>query len=502
MKKLFKLVSVLLVFCMLFSFAACTGTTDPSYTSAGTNSEGNTDNPATDTNKYADIAGEYFLDATDLGMAMKWYIKITADGKFVISTARDYSAVKGEGTVGDKDGTYMFVYSDNTADNPKTATFKFEGKNMVFSTKVPIGAASVSPSDDGTVFPTAVLIAHEELLGSYYGSYTKESAMAGTVVYDFQLDLTYGSKYTFASSFTMGTTSMTRTETGTFDVNGKEISFTALDVDGEKVETPAAVKGSIEDKVIKAAFKLSMMASAPQEIEAKFGTHSEWAGTYTAAYEKTMGMGAMSVTIARICTLKLDAFGGYTYTAVDMDDPTKVEFTEAGTYTVADGKLSFKSSADGASAVEGAYSNYVLTTKFPISKDMPSAVELSFYAEEASGDFVAKAEKDGKSYVAALSLSGDKFGLAVGPLDADKENYYLEGTFKIEAGMVTKITFTTTKAYETALREKEITNIPAEVKTFSLPIAESGINGELIFDLDDTATVVFQFTHDMSAITM
>ncbi len=492
MKKLFKLTSLLLVFVMLFSFAACAPAKDP----ADTTQQGTTPGDTTaDANKYADIAGEYLLDASDLGMPMKWYIKITADGKFNISTKRDFSDNKGEGTVGDKDGTYMLVYSDNTAENPKTATFKFEGKNMVFSTKVPIGKASVSPSDDGTKFPTAVLIANEELLGSYFG--TLEVPMGGsgkTVSYSFQLDLDYGSKYTFASSFAMGGMAMTRTEKGTFDVNGTEISFTALDVDGEAVETPAAVKGTIENKTIKAAFTLSTMASAPQEIEAKFGTYTEWAGTYMANYQKTM-MGQMAMTLTRVCQLELDAFGGYVYATVDPADPTTLDYSETGTYTVADGKFTFTSSAEGATAVEGTLENYILAAKFPISAMMSSPVDLSFYAEEVNGTFTASGEYEEKAYNAALSLGGGKFTLIVGDAseEAEEPNYIAYGSFTVEGGMVTQIALTTEALFETMAMDTPLEEIPAELQSFKLPVAESGISGELIFDLDDTAVIAFEF---------
>ncbi len=489
MKKLFKLVSVVLVFVMLFSFAACAKNNGP---------DAEVQAPQADANKYADIAGEYYLDATELGMAMKWYIKITADGKFAISTKRDFTdekALKGEGTIGENEGTYMLLYSDSTTETPKTATFKFEGKDMVFSTRVPIGAAGVNPSDDGTKFPTAVLIANEEILGTYFGTYEK-TAMGSAIAYNYELELAYGSKYTFVSSVTMGANTLIRTEKGTFSVDGTEISFKALDVDGETVAEPAEVKGTLGENGITAAFKLSSMASAAQEIEAKLGTYTEWKGTYTASYEKTMG-GAMSVTIARICTLELDPFGAYKYTAIDAEDMTTVDYEEKGTYTVVDGKLSFTSDAEGASAIEGTYASYILATKFPISSDMPTPVELSFYAEEASGNFYAMPENEGKTYLATLSLIGDKFALVVGDIDAETESYFLEGTFKIEAGMIAKIAFTTEKAYTTATMETEITDIPAELSSFSFPIAESGINGELLFDLEDTAKIAFEFTHTM-----
>ncbi len=496
MKKLFKAVSVLLVFAMLFSFAACTGSNDTEET--GTGDQTNTDTPVSDPNKYADIAGEYMLDATDLGMAMKWYIKISADGKFVISTARDYTAVKGEGTVGDKDGTYMLVYSDSTNEEQKTATFKFEGKNMVFSTSVPIGAASVSPSEDGK-YPTAKPIAHEELLGTYYGELNKTTAM-GAVAYTYELTLKVGLEYEFVSSFEMMGSPYSRTETGSFDIKDGKISFSAKDVDGKAVETVETVEGTIADKTVKAAFKLSTMAKTADEIEAKFGTHSEWAGTYTAYYEKAMGQ----MPLKYVATLALDAFGGYKYTTANPDKADDTTgYSEEGTYTVDGGKFSFKSNKEGAVAVEGTLANYVLKTKLPVTTMVPNAAELDFYTEAVSGDFYARTADGDKAYAGALSLVGNQFGLGIGPMDAEnnyKVNYFIEGKFEIKAGMMTQITFTTEKAYTDETMTTELPAIPDELKSFTLPVADSGINGEFIFDLNDTKTLVFQFTHDISVL--
>ena len=214
MKKLVKMIAMLMVFAMLFAFAACT----PAETD---NTDPKPSAPAEENNAYAAIAGEYLLDGSNLGMPMKWYIKVAADGKFVIATARDYATVKGEGVVGSKDGTYMFVYSDSTTESPKTATFTMDGKNMVFSTSIPIGAASLSPNVDEGKYPTAKIIACEELQGSYLGEYEKESAMAGSVLYSYELVLGNGMEYTFSSSFSMMGTVYTRTETGSFAVDGE-----------------------------------------------------------------------------------------------------------------------------------------------------------------------------------------------------------------------------------------------------------------------------------------
>lgn len=481
MKKLLKTMLVLLVLAMLLSFAAC-GSKTPATSS---------DDPAEPTNpvesgEFAAIAGEYELDASNLGMPMKWFIKITADGKFVISTNRKYTSLKGEGTVGGKDGTYMFMYADSTQEKPKTATFTVEGKNLVFSTRVPIGAAGVDANHEEGMFPTAKLIACEDLLGSYLGEFVKESAMAGTVKYSFELNLAYGLEYTFSSSFSMGGGTYTRVETGNFAVNGSEISFTAsaVSVDGEAKDVPAPATGTISDKTIKAPFFLSAMASEAQEVEAKFGLYGEYAGTYTGLYAKQMGPMVLSYK----AVLELDAFGSYRYSTISTDDGA-VDYTEEGAYTVAGDVFSFQSNAEGAAAVEGKLENYVMNVKLPISAMVSNAVELSLYADIVSGEFACTGVVNEKNYVANLVLQGNNFVLTVGQEGAEKPAYVAKGTFEIQAAM--GLTNVVLKTVELTTGDGTAVDVPAELAAVSAPVAESGINANLLFDLDDSATVGF-----------
>ena len=481
MKKLFKTISILLVMAMVLSFVGCGPTTPATPTDpAPTDSKPTNPTPTDpeDTNKFADIAGEYLLDASNLGMPMKWYIKITADGKFVISTTREYTAVKGEGTVGTKDGTYMFMYSDSTQESPKTATFTFEGKNMVFSTNVPIGAASVSPNVDEGKFPTAKLIACEDILGTYMGTFEKV-AMGSAVVYNYELILGYGMEYTFTSSFTMMGGSMTRVETGTFAIDGTAISFTATVVDGEAVEAPAAVTGTIADNSITAAFKLSSMASAAQEVTAKLAIYADYAGTYTGLYEKAMGPMVLSYKTV----LVLDAFGGYTYTTYSGDE---ADLIQTGTYTVENGAFTFQS--DDATYT-GTLASFVMSAKFPISAMVPNAVDLQLYADEVSGKFESTVTEGEKTYKATLELIGNTFTLTVGIDGANAPAYIAKGTFAIQKAMTTNVVLTTTTLVGA---DGAAAAIPVELATVSCPVAESGINAELVFDLDDTATLGFQ----------
>ena len=489
MKKLLKTISILLVLAMLLAFAGCDTTpADPTDSKpAGSQPAGSDPAPSTpkdtepaDTDKFADIAGEYLLDGAGLGMPMKWYIKITADGKFQIATTRDFaSPLKGEGTVGGKDGTYMFMYSDSTQEEPKTATFTMEGANLLFSTNIPIGTASLPAT-------SAKLIACEDILGTYMGEYVKESAMAGTVTYSYELVLAYGMEYTFSSSFAMMGSTYTRVETGTFAVDGTAITFTATAVDGETADLPATATGTIADGTITAPFILSAMASAPQEVSAQLAIYADYAGAYTGVSELSMG-GMMTLSFNTV--LELDAFGGYTYTAYSADDDS-VSVTQEGTYTVAeDGSFSFLSNAEGAEAVAGTLANYVMTTKFPISAMVSTPVEMNLYAEEVSGNFANTVTEGEKTYTATLELVGNTFVLTVGEDGAETPAYIAKGTFEIQKAMTTNVVLTTTALTGA---DGAAAEIPVELATVSCPVAESGINAELIFDLDDTAVVGFQ----------
>ena len=258
-------------------------------------------------------------------------------------------------------------------------------------------------------------------------------------------------------------------------------------VDGTAVENPTAVEGTIADKTIKSKFTLSTMAKAPDEIEAKFAVYSDVAGTYTGLYQKAMGTMALEYKTIMV----LDAFGGYKYSTVDVADATKVNYTEEGTYTYTDGKFAFTSNKEGATAVEGTLANYVLTTKLPISAMMSTPTDVTFYAPEASGEFAASGEDGDKKFGAAITLIGNTATIAVAN-DKEEVIYVAIGTFEVKKAMLTTLEIKCEAVYKDAAMQNKVTEIPAELKTISAPVAESGINIELPFDLDDSKVIGFQ----------
>jgi hypothetical protein len=107
----------------------------------------------------------------------------------------------------------------------------------------------------------------EAAIGTYSGTYEKV-AMGSAIEYSYSIVLNGDMSYTFTSSFSMMGTDVVRVENGSFALEGNKITFTAQTVDGEAVAEATAVEGTISGNTIKAAFLLSSMASAAQEIEA------------------------------------------------------------------------------------------------------------------------------------------------------------------------------------------------------------------------------------------
>ena len=238
-----------------------------------------------------DIAGDYILDATPLGMPLQIYLNIGEDGSFRLSNQLTDGQDKGSGKIGKNGDTYMLLFSDSTTESPKTATFTVEGKQLVFSTKLPYGTSGFAPNTEdpeNPIYPTAKAIAYKDVLGDYVGSHEETiAAMNATLTYSYTLTLSYGAEYTFVSEYTVMGQPQTYTQTGTFTVDGEKLSLTA------KGESTAETGTITADKTITTKMLVSAQGKEKKDVTLKPATTGAYAGTY--AGRKTMSMG-MSMT--------------------------------------------------------------------------------------------------------------------------------------------------------------------------------------------------------------
>lgn len=385
------------------------------------------------------LAGTYVLDASPLGMPLNIYLIIDENNNFQWTNKLEGGADKGNGMIGSEGGVYMMLYSDSTPENMKTATFTLEGQNLVFSTRVPYGAAGVNPNTEENIFPIAKKMVYTDLLGLYVGSLAVE-AMGSAIVYECELELALGAEYTLKSTFAMMGGEYEYVQQGNFTVENGEIIFTTADAEGQK--------GQIADGKITADLILSSMGKTPRTIELQKAITADVAGVYTGVKDMS-AMGFIANT-----ALTLDAVGGYTYSSVIEG---MGEYTEQGTFTHENGVITLLSDAEGAAPVEASLATEVLTAKMKIASSVPMATEIKFFSDRIQGVFTAEGEDEaGVAYASVLTLNAD----GTYAISVNEDAYTEEGTFTVAASpMGVSITLVSTAGVESTGMVSDSINI-------------------------------------------
>lgn len=379
------------------------------------------------------LAGTYVLDASALGMPLQVYLIIDESNNFRWTNKLEGGADKGAGMIGGEDGTYMMLYSDSSADSMKTATFTVEGQKLVFSTRVPYGSSSFAPQTDdpeNPAYPVAKKLVYEDVLGLYVGSYESEiPAMGITLTYACELELKIGAEYVLTSRYTVMGEPQEYVQTGSFLLEDGRITL-----DSEGLEGQA---GTYADGVMELNAALSAQSKEPKAITLQKAVTADAAGVYTGVKDMSM-MGFVANA-----TLTLDAVGGYTYVSQIEGEE---DFTDNGSFTVADGGITLLSAAEGATPVEGTLGNDVLTVKMRINANVPMATEITFYSDRIQGEFSAVSQDDGAAPVSStLTLNRD----GTYAISVNDGAYTEEGTFSVFASpMGTSITLTSAAGVE------------------------------------------------------
>ncbi len=399
-----------------------------------------------------ELAGEYEIDITNLGMPLVFYLKMETDSTFKLSSNRNYDVDKGHGTVAGSGGTYMLLYSDSTTENPKTATFTVVNQNLLFSTNLPYGASNINfmkvDDDDPeiTYYLMAKIYAFEDRLGEYAGSHTV-SAMGSEITYQYSIHLKPGLEYTFRSDFEMGGEAYSYDEKGIFTISGMTITITP--------EGQSAIEGVIkEDGSLDLSVKPSQMGSRAVR-NLRLTTTAAYAGVYLGYRNRVMGETVMYDTDT---TLILDKFGGYTYQGIDAQSGT---IDEVGTYSVSGTTITFTVTETQATHT-GTIQNFMVVASFVVSTQSTNRAEIVSYRSNVQGELTGTTTVEEVEYTATLMLNPDG-------------TYTLELKNAENAVILTESgTFTITKTMLVNL------NLTAGAVTRNFVVSMSGVNGNIV----------------------
>ena len=280
-----KIIVALLSLTMLFSLAGCTTQNTDSGESSTNQETQNAETQNQDT-QIADTSvneGELQLGVytgtvsySQGEFSMTWNIVLdfNEDNTFVLSN--ETGEEKGAGTYELTDSVYTMNYNDD-----RTCAFSVQQDgSLVLTTEMPYGKAAIgldevggivlnyhgesyeftTPETDATTGATSDASGASVAAGTYSASYTKESQMAGTVVYNYTAKLGEDGSFSYAVTFDMkGTMYDGSSASGTYVVEEGKFVFT--DTEGNMIE------GTVTDEnTFVISLMASEMASDPYEV--------------------------------------------------------------------------------------------------------------------------------------------------------------------------------------------------------------------------------------------
>lgn len=266
-----RIIATILVLCMVLCAAGCGAQENASETTLPTE-------PADAAVHAGELkpgayAGSAEFSQGDFSMAWNFTISFLEDGTFTL--INDSGEEKGAGTYALTGSVYTMTYSDD-----RTCTFAvLEDGSLEITSALPYGQASIEADKVGGIVLTYV---GEEAVvgggeaeaetdavesgdftiaaGTYTASYTKESAMAGTVVYEYAAEIGEDGTFSYAVTFDMGGTVYDGSAaTGTYTVENGSFVFT--DSEGNVTEGKLTAENTLVISLM-----ASQMAKEPYEV--------------------------------------------------------------------------------------------------------------------------------------------------------------------------------------------------------------------------------------------
>lgn len=258
MKKILKRCAVaLLALCMMFSLAACGQSTSDGETPGGASAGGNT----------AEVAGEYYLDLTELGMKLTVFLRLDDTGNFLFSNTLDFEVNKSAGTFQKSDEAYIMVFTSVNGEeisisDGKTASFVVtEDGSLDFSVgdAVPYGTATIDTvsAEDSSIILLAHAVTDDYEAPSsessfQMGTYTTEPVEKDGVYYTHMITFYEDNTYLHFVNYEKDGQIMYDSETGTYGISTTQLALNLGEGDhASRVECEVVDASNLKVSVLK-----------------------------------------------------------------------------------------------------------------------------------------------------------------------------------------------------------------------------------------------------------
>ncbi len=188
-----------------------------------------------------ELAGNYYINLTDLGMKLTFYLDLEQDGTFLFSNTLDFEVNKSSGTWQKSGDDYMMVYDsvngeEKSVSDGLTTTFKaLEDGSLDFTGEnVCIHYGSATASTVGADDPDAKLIAYpvtdgyeeqEEGTDFQNGVYVSEDVEEGGVTYSHAVSFYEDGSYLHFTAYEEDGQKRFVNETGNYSVSTTQLAL-------------------------------------------------------------------------------------------------------------------------------------------------------------------------------------------------------------------------------------------------------------------------------------
>lgn len=219
--------AAILIVCLLFSMTACGEAGETKKT------------PNT-----KDVAGDYYLDLSDLGMKLTVFLKLEENGKFIFSNTLDFEVNKSSGTFQKSGEEYVMVFDsvngeEKSISEGMTGSFFVDEEGRLDfsgSDTIPYGSARISTvSEDENVKLLGILVTEDYIAPTQEsefqtGSYGTDPVERNGIFYSHMVSFYEDNTYLHFVNWEEGGVMKCFSETGTYGISTTQL---ALEPEGE-----------------------------------------------------------------------------------------------------------------------------------------------------------------------------------------------------------------------------------------------------------------------------
>lgn len=219
-----------------------------------------------------DVANDYYIDLTDLGMKLTIYLRLDGEGNFLFSNTLAFEVNKSSGTFRKSGDTYIMVYDSvngeakSVSDGLTSSFVVTEDGSLDFSSCEKIYYGSASADSSSADNPDAKLIAKvvtddfeapDTSSAFQAGTYTTEAVTVEGIKYSHMITFYEDSSYLHIIRYKQDGKLMFDSETGTYGVSTTQLALSPTDVEEDSMAS------RVECEIVDGSnLKLSVYASA------------------------------------------------------------------------------------------------------------------------------------------------------------------------------------------------------------------------------------------------